>query len=800
MYKHYVILACRNLSRKKVYTGINVLGLAIGLACCILILLYVRDEFRYDGFHSKGHRMFRLLRESKMGGSETRFSPRTSGAIALAMVNDYPEVEAATRIINWTHWVGYKEKLFNVYFCLAEATLLSMFDFQMVRGDIRTALEQRGSVLVSERAARLYFGDENPIGKVVTVDSDLLGGDYTITGVLKDMPRYARHRFDFLTSAPPVDAPEYFGDRAWQGWSPTNSWRPVNTYILLAEGYSHEDLKVKLHDFMVRYMGEKIATTNAYHLQPVNRIHLYSSVDYGMRSAGGITYVYQLASIGAFLLLIACINFTNLATARSGRRSREVGIRKVLGGYRRQLFIQFLLESCAYAAIALVIAWQFVELALPEFNDFVGKSLSLEVTDDLLLFIGILLITLVAGLVAGCYPALFLSAFKPAEVLKGSRPTSLRPAWLRRGLVLFQFAATIGLVASTAVVYRQTEYLKGRDMGFNEDLMVNVSIFFPDLSLTKKKEEVKRAFLRHPNVLKATVCWPPPGGGYVERHVVRPEGSGESEWEMQVIGIDEDFLDVYEIELLAGRNLNLSIASDSTEAFILNETAVERLGWTDPIGKELEWRGHRRGRVIGIVKDFHSQSLHHRVDSVVMFYWIHLILSLRIDPEGIPETLSFLEETWESFIPHLPFDFYFVDERVQGSYRSELKLARTVGIFALLAIFVASLGLYGLAAFTTEQRTREIGIRKSLGASVFRIVGMLSRESLTLVGIANLLAWPVTYWVMDAWLTAFPYRVDLEVGVFILSGLLAFVIALGTVSFHASQAARTNPTDALRHE
>ncbi len=509
MFRNYVRVVYRNLFRQKVYTAVNVLGLAIGLACFVLILLFIRDEFRYDAFHSKGHCMFRVLRESRMGGSDSRFSPGTSGGIARAMQNDFPEVEAATRVINWRHWVRYKEKLFSVYFCLADATLLEVFDFQMVRGDIKEALGQPGSALASESAARLYFGVESPIGKVVTADSDKMGGDCTITGVVKDMPRHARFQFDFLTSAPPAHAPVYFRDRAWQGWSPTNSWRPVHTYILLADGYSHKDLDRKLHDFMVRYMGVEIAAANAYHLQTVNRIHLYSSVDFGLWSRGGIAYVYQLASIGTFLLLIACIKFMNLATARSANRAREIGMRKVMGAYRMQLVRQFLAESVAFAVIALVIAWQVAELALPAFNSFAGKSLSLEIVDDPLLFIGLLITALVVGLLTGELPSLFFSAFRPAEVLKGSRPTTSSSAWLRKGLVLFQFAVSIGLIAGTAVVYHQTQYMKGRDMGFNKDLMVNISIFFPDLSLTKRKEAVKRTFLKHANVLKATVCWPP---------------------------------------------------------------------------------------------------------------------------------------------------------------------------------------------------------------------------------------------------------------------------------------------------
>ena len=795
MFRNYLTVAVRNLLRHKLYSFINVLGLAIGMACCILILLFIQDEFRYNTFHTQAHRIFRVLRETKVSGRNVEFDTGTSGGITPAMLNDFPEVEGAMRVMNWSMWVRYEEKNLTQFFCLADASILEMFDFSFASGNPETAFQAPGSALISERAAQRYFGDEDPIGKVVTVGHDKMGGDYKITGVLKDVSRYAHIRFDFLTAAPPADAHSFLRSLAWQGWNPKTSWRPVQNYILLREGYSHKALEAKLHDLMTRYMGVEIAKTNAYHLQPLTRIRHYSQADYGM-GFDGIGYIRQLSAIAVLILLIACVNFMNLATARSANRAREVGMRKVVGAYRHQLVLQFLGESALLSFLALIFAGLLAELALPRFNTFMGKELSLV---DGSVWIGCVGIALFVGMLAGSYPAFFLSAFQPVDVLKGTLKAGARSAGFRKVLVVFQFSVSVVLIICTAVVYRQTEYMKHKDLGYNKDLMVVSPIFFSDRSLTKRYETVKQAFLRHPNVLKGTVCWPYPGG-WSERHAVRPEGAAENEWEMQVIGIDEDFLDTFEIELAAGRNIDFGIASDPTEAFILNETAVKKLGWEDPIGKQFEWLGRRKGYVIGVVRDFHTQSLHHKVEAVVLFNWIHLTLCLRIRPDDTPSTMAFLEETWEQFIPHQPPDFHFLDEEVEGHYWAEIHQGQSYGVLSLLAIFVACLGLFGLASFTAEQRTKEIGIRKTLGAPVSNLVLLLSREFLKLVAIANLIAWPIAYYMMERWLRDFVYRIDLGVSVFILGGGLALVIALVTVSFQAMRAATANPVDALRYE
>jgi putative ABC transport system permease protein len=798
MLKNYFIVAMRNLLRHKIYSLINISGLGIGMACCILILLFIQDEFRRATFHDNGHRIFRVLMETRMSGSGGQFSSGTDGGITPATLNDFPEVQKAARVINWPQWVRYGDKMLMQGFCLADPAVLEMFGYSLVRGNPETALRDPGLVVVTESAARRYFGDADPIGKVITVDSDKFGGDYKITGVLRDISPYAYFHFDFLTSSPLPQSPAYFRESAWKGWRPNNSWRPVQNYIMLPGGYPHKELEKKLHAFMSRYMGGEIAAKNIYHLQPFNRIHLYSRVDYGFHGRGDIIYIYQLSLIALFVLLIGCVNFMNLATARSTNRAREIGMRKVVGAHRLQLIGQFLFESVFLSFLALLLAYTLAELVLPAFNAFMGRNMTLDVASNRLILAGFVGLVLFVGLLAGSYPAFFLAAFQPVQVLKGTLKSGLRGAALRKGLVVFQFVISIVLMISTVVVYRQLDYLKHKNLGYNKEQVVLIPLFFADVSLIPRYQTVKRVFQRHPNVLKIAACWPYPGG-HVEWHTVRPEGAGDNEWQMQVIGIDEDFLDTFEMELVAGRNINFAIASDTTDAFILNEAAVKKLGWRDPVGRSFQWR-NRKGRVIGVVKDFHNQSLRHPVDAVVLFNWTKTTLAVRIRPQNIPVTLKFLEEAWRQFIPHRPFEFGFLDQEVDGAYRAEEHMGQAYGILAGLAILVACLGLFGLSAFTAEQRTKEIGIRKVLGASISSIVLLFSRDFVKLVLIANMVAWPVAYYIMNRWLQNFAYRTDLGMGIFVLGGVLALAIALVTVTYQAMKAARANPVDALRYE
>jgi putative ABC transport system permease protein len=785
------------------------------MACCVLIMLYIENEFSYDQHHKNADHIYKILRKTHSVGGDRSISQGTSGALGPNLRNDFSEVREAVRIWNtWGGvWMKYGDKSFRQAFCLADANILDVFTFPLVKGDLATVLKEPFSVLITEEMVQKYFDDEDPIGKVISVEGRYFAGDYTITGILQNIPRNSSPswktglRFDFLTSTAIVSRG---GVRApWEGWNRESSWFPVKTYVMLQKGHSPEALEQKLPDFMARYMGAEVRERNTYHLQPLTRIHLYSNVDYGRPGTGGITFVYLLGVIALFILVIASINFTNLATARFTTRTREVSMRKVAGAHWFQLVQQFLSESILLSFLSLLLAIGLVELVLPAFNAFSGKDLSLIIDLRMSVLSGLLGFTILVGLLAGSYPAYFLSSLQPVAAAKGDLKTGSKGFWFRRGLVVFQFSISILLIIGTAVVHRQVEYIQHKDLGFQKEHMLLLPIFSQDRAsqtesegpLSKKYNLVKQAFLGHPNVLKASASAVYGTAGGWQVGMVRPEGHDGNEFRMPVLGVDEDFLDTYGIKLLAGRHFSSDIASDLTEAFILNETAVKRLGWTNPIGKQLEWKA-RKGTVIGVIKDFHHQSLRQEIGPITLCMWRPKFgfLSLRIRSEDIPVTMDFLKKTWKRFLPNRPFKAGYLEANLNGRYGADVRFSQISSVFSLLAIFISCLGLFGLVSFNVEQRTREIGIRKVLGASVSSVVFMLTQESVKWVLAANVIAWPVAYYAMSKWLEGFVYRVDLEVWLFLLGGALALVIALATVSYQAVRASTANPVDALRYE
>ena len=804
MLKNYLIVAIRNLRRQKAYSLINVSGLAVGLACCILILLFVQDEWAYDRFHENAERTYRVVREMRAGDGTLSYSPITPGPLGAGLRDEFPEVEQAVRLWSWAVWIHSGDEWYKEGAKLVDGNMLEVLTFPLVRGDRETALRDPYSMVISGEMARRYFADEDPMGKVLTLDRESLSGEYTVTGVWDDKA-LSTVRFDCLISTVPQVLHSY-----WDGWES----RPFfETYIVLPEGYAPAELERKFPDFIARYMGAEERARTTYRLQPLTRIHLYSNADYADMEpwrGDNIAYVYLICTIGLCILAIACINFVNLTTARSAHRGREVGLRKVVGAQRRQLVGQFLGESTLLALLALVAASGLVDALLPAFNDYVGKTLSLEMGMRLSAVAGALGLALVVGILAGSYPAFFLSAFRPVATLQGRIKVGRKGAYFRKTLVASQFAVTILLTIGTGIIYRQLEYIDEKKLGFNEEHLVSLPIFRADKTmrddaqkqLSLRYDEVKQAFLQHAHILKASAVrfnMGSQGGGKL--YAIRPEGEAEGNRRMRIQMADEDFLETYQIELIAGRNF--SDTADAEEAFILNETAVRQLGWTDPIGKRIEVPGlERTGAVIGVVRDYHGASLRQQIGPVALCTnppgYLHL--TLRIDPEHIPATLDFMRDQWRAVAPSRPFRFHFVDALLEHIYREDARLAQVASLAALLAVFVACLGLFGLALFTVEQRTREIGIRKVLGASMPNIFLLLSREFTRLALAANLLAWPIAYFAARDWLQEFAYRVDLELWIFLLGGAATFLVAWATVSFQALRAASANPVDALRCE
>ena len=816
LWKNDLAMAVRNALGHPSYSAINLLGLAIGMACAVLLAVYIAHELSYDRFRPAAARTYRVMKQIRHANGRIAWHSGQQGPLATALPEEFPEVEDAVRFWSGTRWVKYGEKASPQMVWLSDPNVFAFFGIEMSAGDPQTALREPFSVVVTAPVARKFFDGADPMGKVISVDHNLFGGDYRITGVIREAPRNSRFQYEFITATMPRGVRQR---GSWDHWLPPSYSRPANTYLRLKPGANPESVAQKLPGLVERYaeIAEDETETARYHLHPITRMHLYSKADMpGFVGDSGRPYkdigqMYLLGSVGAFILLIACINFMNLATARSANRAKEVGMRKVVGAHRGDLIARFLGESLLLSLLAAVVALGLVSLALPSFSAFLREDLTLDGT----VAVWVAGIALVVGSVSGIYPAIYLSAFQPATVLKGGAiKAGPGQARVRKGLVVLQFAISIALVIGTLIAADQMRLVRDMDLGFNKDEVVVASIFQRDRQLRgggqlqKRHLQVRAAFSRHPSVSTASATADLPGHSWPNREWFFPEGDPARGVEVRVFGADEAFLDCYDIPLVAGRNYDRAYAERAWERrgkpgelFVLNETAAAVFGWTDPVGKVLT--SHvRKGRVIGVVKDFHFRHLYEPIEPLVITAaWYRLShLSLRIQPQGMAETMAFLERTWSRFLPSRTPEIAFAKDHLERWYRDDQRVGQLFRAAFAIAIFVACLGLFGLAAFTAEQRTKEIGIRKVMGASVWQVVMMLSWEFVALVGVANLIAWPVIYLAMDHWLQHFAYRIDLTAAPFVLGGLLTLGIALSTVSAQAWKAARANPVATLRCE
>ncbi len=809
MIKNYFVVAIRNLMRHKLYTSINVLGLAIGLACGILILLYIQQEFSVDRTHTLSDRIYKVIREER-GSTQTTYGSGTSGGLGPVLKETFPEAETTVRIWRWTVPAQYGERQSQYLLALVDDNFLDVFDFPLIKGDSETAFRTPYSVIITDDMAQHLFGDIDPMGKTFSIDSHSFPGEYTVTGIVKAPPQASNLYFEILsTTIPPVEETQ----DVWTLWRPTQSWRPVNTYVLLKAGQNAETLQTKMQPLIKQYMGDEVAEKNAYHLQSLHRVYLYGESDFDPTADSPIQKIYMLAAIGLIVVVIACVNFTNLTTARAITRQREVGVRKVVGAHRPQLMVQFLTESLLLTCAALLIALTLVELSLPLFNQFVRGDLHLNEAMVMAGAPAVLALTLLVGLLAGWYPAFFLSSFRPVTALKSSASSASGSTGMRKGLVIFQFGMSILLVICTLIVYQQLRFMETKDMGFARDHIVMLRIFLrdfqkepnPQMRLSARHQMVKQAFLEHPNILSASALRYDIAGYGGRPRLIWPDGDRTKERTIRINEVDDSFFETFNIPVLRGRAFSADVASDTSQAIILNETAVRLLGWEDdPIGKQIETPAFNNQTltVIGVVKDYHSLSLREEIAPMgfVARWRLFYSLALRIRPEETAQTLSFLETQWKRFVPDAPVEYMFLDERIDWIYFDEQLTGKMLGVFSLLAIFVACLGLFGLAAFMVQSRTKEIGVRKVLGASTSHLVMLLSREFMLLILLANLIAWPIAYYLMHDWLSGFAYQTNLNVLPFIASAILALIIAFGTVSIQAIRAARSNPIDALRYE
>jgi putative ABC transport system permease protein len=800
MFRNYLKIALRNIKRHTGYSLINVAGLAIGMTCCILMLLWVQDELSFDRFHQNSDRIYRLCLDANIG-SPLRV-PVSMAPAGPAMASEFPEVEGAVRIIRPERVsVKFEDMTFQEEdVCYADNSIFDVFTFPLVSGDPKTALSSPYSVVITEEMAKKYFGNQEPLGKILRFDDE---ADFTVTGVMKNVPPNSHLNFNMLRS---FETQYRENPEAMESW--VNAW--FYTYLLLAENCDSKQLEEKFAPFVDKHMGNflgAIGGTVKLFLQPLTDIHLYSDFERDLPSNGDITYVYLFSGIALFVLLIACFNFVNLATARSATRAREVGMRKTLGAGRGKLMAQFLGESLIFSFFSVALACILLELALPLFNSLAGRQLNLNYFERPWLIPALAGLALLVGFLAGSYPAFFLSSLKPVRVLKGTGSAIASNSGFRRMLVVAQFVISIILIIGSITIYNQIDFMKNKKLGFDKEHVLVI----PGLNQAARQSylSIRDQLTKIPGVTSVGASSLVPGRGRT-KSIFYPEGLSDNEPQtMDYMTVDPHYLPTMNMDMAQGRNFSADFSTDSTQSAIINQAAAIKFGWDNPIGKTFRLPNlpgdegdEQIATVIGVVKDFHIASLHQKIEPQLIFYDLSSInhISVRLAPENITHTVGLLEEEWKKISPDRPFDFYFLDQSFDSQYRAEERLGKISLYFSLLGILIACLGLLGLSSYTTERRTKEIGVRKVLGATETGIVMLLSREIVRWVLLANIIAWPVAYWLADRWLGGFAYRINLGWTTFVLAGLVALSIAVITVSFQAVKAALANPVESLRYE
>ena len=799
MLKNYLKSALRNIKKHKGYAFINIAGLAIGMTCCILIVMYIATELSYDRYHENADRIFRLGFDANVGGSQV-VSPISNVPSAPVLIQEYPEVLDAVRFRTVSRTsVEYEDKQFYENDILyADNSIFSVFTFPMTKGDPKTALETAYSAVLTEDTAKRYFGDEDPIGKTLTLNNE---SNFVITGVMKDVPPNSHFTFDMLCSY------ETLYDRNREIMEEWFNFRDY-TYLLLSEGFDYRDLENKFPALIEKYMGSMLKALGGeieFFLQPLTSIHLHSNLENEISPNSSIIYIYIFGAVALFILCIACINFMNLATARSSTRAKEVGLRKVVGAERRELIRQFLGESLLYSFLSLMIALLLSRLALPFVSSLSGQDLSMNFAHVSWLIPGLLGLALFVGFLAGSYPALFLSAFRPSQVLKGNLKAGSAHSRLRSILVVSQFIISICLIIGTGIILSQIEFMKNKSLGFDKEDVLVAEIM--DRNVRQSLDSIKAEIQRVPGVVSVSSASLVPGQEPSVQPFI-PEGFTEKQSQlMEIFWVDHDYFPTLGMEIVKGRNFSLEFGTDSSSAVIINQTAARRYGWENPVGKTIrapsdeimKWETYT---VVGVVKDFHRTSLHSVIAPQIIGNDPGRFdeLAIRISPENSEATLNLLREKWKGIDPKRPFDFFFLDGMLDSQYGAEERLSDILSAFSVFAIFIACLGLFGMASFAAEQRTKEIGIRKVLGASVPGVVALLSRDFLKLIAVANLIAWPLAYFGMNRWLQNFAYKTGIDVWIFIFTGVIAIGIALATISYQSIKAALLNPVDAIKYE
>ncbi len=786
---NYIKMALRKIKRQKGFSFINIAGLAVGMTACILILIWVQDELSYDKFHKNRNQIFRINVVDTSGGA-TFHQAGSPAPLGQAMVTEVPEVENFVRVqAGWPRWnLHHGQKRFlEEYLAAVDPTFFEIFRFPFIKGDPKTALDDRYSIVLVEDLAKKIFGDEDPMGKIVQLNNT----DMTVTGVINNLPRNSHLHFTY--AFPAVNMTKWRESKLDE-WS----YDQFATYVVLRKDANIASVNKKMMTIVKQHLPQ---VQGKVYLQPLRKIHLHSTgINTWMLAypnKGNVAYVYIFSLTAFCILLLACINFMNLSTARHSTRAKEVGMRKVVGARRSDLIKQFLGESTLLTFLALAISILLVELILPMFSKLAGKELSLFQSGNWQILAGLFIIALATSLISGSYPALFLSSFQPVKVIKnvGQLGTS-RGGALRKVLVVLQFTFTIGLLICTAVIYLQLHFMQNRDLGYNTE---NIIYFAGYNDYETNYEAAKSELLQHPDILSVCRGFPPPAGEW---------GTTEVDWEgrdpSREVKIARgpcsyDYLKVFNLKIVEGRFFSSEYANDD-QNWVLNETAIKAMGMEDPVGKWFSLRD-QKGTIIGILKDFHGSSLHNPIAPVAMQPGRGFHVFVKYRPGNTGALMTFLKTKWDKFVgTHIPFRYEFIDENIKNWYKTEQRIGNIFRYFTVLTVFIACLGLFGLASFMAERRTKEIGIRKVLGAGVSGIVLLLTKEFAKWVMVANVVAWPLAYFVSKRWLQGFAYRIDLGWEVFVLSAVVALLIALGTVSYQAVKAALANPVKALRYE
>ena len=810
MFRNHLSIAIRNLMKYKFISFINLFGLTVGLTCCLLILTYIINELSYDRYNEHADRIYRVTRDfnNQDGAVNLRLST-ISPPFGPYLLTDFPDIEKMTRLLNFDgSTLRYQDKIFNetgLYF--ADENLFDVFTVHVTKGNPKLALKDPFSIMLSEELAKKYFGNDEPLNKAIRINNQF---NLKITGIFKSFPSNAHLHPEILVSFNTLKDSSIYGEENLRTNWGNNSFF---TYLLMPKNYPVEKMIGQFTVFLDKHMdhkdfnGKDPSKFTRLGMQKLTDIHLRSHLDYEAEENGDIKRVYIFSAIALFILLIACINYMNLSTARSALRAREIGIRKVIGAQKKQLVFQFLSESILLTLLALVLAIAILWFALPGLNSISGQNMSIDLILNWKILLPILLTPFLVGFVAGIYPALFMSSFQPVKTLKGLFKSTGGNISLRKILVVAQFSISIILIICTMIVFQQLRYMQTKSLGYNKDHIINL-LYYNNIS--DQYESFRNDLLRQPNVKNVTRSSRIPTGRLLDA-MGASSMNGDSlqpiNASLKFVAVDYDFADNYELSFAAGRNFSKSYGLD-TSNFILNEAAVTAVGWKSPkeaIGKDFKY-GRAKGYIIGVVKDFHFESLHQKIEPMIFILpapsqsGFFNALSIKLSGENIPKTLASVESVWKNWLPDYPCQYSFLDEKFDKLYKSEQKQGTIFTIFSCIAIFIACLGLLGLSAFAISQRVKEIGIRKVLGASVRQIVTLISKDFLLLVGVSSIIAFPIAWFAMHNWLEDFAYRIGIAWWVFLISGLAATLIAFLTILFQTLKAGLANPAKSLRTE